>query len=57
MHVSYPSLAPMGKDALDSRTACTHLRSSDAIFPEQVAMVLDGSGKILFFRTHGYQRW
>lgn len=49
MHVSYPSLAPMGKDESDSRMLVQYLRSSDAIFPEQVAMVLEGNGSDFIF--------
>ncbi|MBK7010533.1 MAG: T9SS type A sorting domain-containing protein [Saprospiraceae bacterium] len=42
-HVSYPSLAPMGSQADDSRMMIQYLRCSGDIFPEQVAMVVDGT--------------
>lgn len=43
-HVSYPSIAPMGSNPEDSRMMIQYLRSSGDIFPEQVAMVVEGEG-------------
>ncbi len=43
-HVSYPSIAPMGNDPGESRMMIQFLRSSGDIFPEQVGMVVEGTG-------------
>lgn len=42
-YTSYPSLAPMGNSPQDSRMLVQYLRSSSEIFPEQVAMVVEGT--------------
>lgn len=49
VHVSYPSLAPMGNTPDDSRMLVQYLRSSEDLFPEQVAMVLEGENDEFLF--------
>ncbi|MBK8699762.1 MAG: T9SS type A sorting domain-containing protein [Saprospiraceae bacterium] len=43
MHVSYPSLAPIGDSPTDSRILIQYLRSSQDIFPEQAAVIVEGT--------------
>ncbi len=43
MHISYPSIVPFGTDENDTKVLINYLRSNSNIFPEQAAVVCEGS--------------